>query len=206
MAGYHRFVFDPSGREFVGRFDDMYLAEQDEHFDSWHQEDTRDLTRRLCLAVLAEFNFSRVLDIGCGKGAFTHQLKRRNNAVIGIDISETAIETARGRYPDLEFIPLDVRRDPLPGDATTPFDVTVCLETLSYVEGWRALLSSIARCSRRALVALYLPENPIGFVKTFDELVAEFSSHFRIEEHIHLVRRRHLVLFGSSKNMTPEEA
>jgi len=36
-------------------------------------------------------NFDSLLDIGCDKGVFTHLLKKRNNTVLGTDISETAI-------------------------------------------------------------------------------------------------------------------
>jgi SAM-dependent methyltransferase len=200
MDGYHRFVFDPSRSEFVGRFEEMYRAEPDEHFDSWHQEDARNLVRRVCLALLADYNFDRVLDVGCGKGAFTHLLKKANNSVVAVDVSETALATARGRYPDVEFACIDVGRDPLPGDPALPFDLAVCIEALSYVEDWRRLLAVIARRTRRALIALYLPENPIGYVKSLDDLVAEFSRHFEIEEHIHFVPRRQTILLGASKH------
>jgi trans-aconitate methyltransferase len=195
---YHRFVFDASRREFVGEFEAMYQAENREHFDSWLQEDMRNLTRRVCLSLLADMNFARVLDVGCGKGAFTHQLKKANNSVVGIDISETALATARGRYPDVEFLRVDASSESLPGDPSRPFDLVVCLEALSYVEKWQDLIASMARRAEHALIALYLPDNPIGSIKSFGELREAFARHFRVDEEIHLINRRQLVLFGRS--------
>lgn len=199
MKSYHPYVFDEKTRTFVGRFEEMYRAERDEAFDSWHQDDLRILSRLVAQAVLQQFNFERILDVGCGKGAFTHTLKKRNNHVVAIDVSGTAIEVARGRYPDIEFIQ---------GDMASPafdlprigsgFDLVICMETLSYVERWRDMLARFAQVGWHALVVLYLPENPIGFVKTFDDLTAAFSTHFHVLDDIRLLTRRQIVLFGQA--------
>lgn len=39
MAEYHNYVFDVENREFVGQFNEMFNAEEDNYFNSWHQED-----------------------------------------------------------------------------------------------------------------------------------------------------------------------
>ena len=66
--------------------------EQIDNFDSWHQEDSRQLQRKIALSILEEYNFQSIVDVGSGKGALTHLLKKRNNQVIGLDISSTAVE------------------------------------------------------------------------------------------------------------------
>ena len=75
MPGYHDFVFDKSARKFIGRFEDMYQAEQQDGFDSWNQDD---LDQRFDVQVmddhLSDSRFPSVIDIGCGKGALTHRL------------------------------------------------------------------------------------------------------------------------------------
>lgn len=109
MAKYHKYVFDNVKRKFVGRFEDLYQSETKEHFDSWHQEDSRQLARQICLNIIGQFNFPRILDIGCGKGSFTHLLKKKNNNVVGIDISKTALAIAKSRFPDIDFLTLDVQ-------------------------------------------------------------------------------------------------
>lgn len=42
------------------------------------------------------------------KGSLTHTFKKRNNVVLGIDISETAIQIASARFPDIHFDCLDI--------------------------------------------------------------------------------------------------
>ena len=42
----------------------------------------------------------------------THQLKKINNQVLGLDISSTAIDLARARFPDIEFDVADVNNIP----------------------------------------------------------------------------------------------
>jgi 2-polyprenyl-3-methyl-5-hydroxy-6-metoxy-1,4-benzoquinol methylase len=200
VKGYHGFVFDEAERRLVGAFDEMYRAEQSEGFDSWHQEDQRNLTRRVALEVLSQWNFGRVLDIGCGKGVFTHQLRRRNNEVVGVDISEAALAVARARYPDVRFVQADVADAAFDWRSLGErFDLGVSLETLSYIADWRGVLARLAALTRHTLIGLYLPENPIGHVKTFDDLAAAFGQSFEIVEDIRFVTRSQIVLFGASR-------
>ena len=103
MPGYHKYVFDTDKREFVGEFEKMYQAEDSQGFDSWLERDLRPLRKTISYAILSAYNFSRILDIGCGKGTFTHLLKKQNNHVVGIDLSETAIRKAQASFPDIDF-------------------------------------------------------------------------------------------------------
>ena len=75
----------------------------------------------------------------------------------------------------------------------------VCLETLSYIENWRGLLQTFAKIAKYTLIPLFVPENPIGFVKSFSELREAFLRHYDIWEEIRLVNRNKIVLFGESK-------
>jgi trans-aconitate methyltransferase len=199
VKGYHRYVFDAGARRFVGAFEEMYQAEATDGFDSWHQDDQRDLARAVALTILARRNFSRVLDLGCGKGAFTHQLWRHGADVVGVDLSETAVTIARARFPDIRFVAADVADPAFLAAPDGPYDLAVSLELLSYVESWRALLRRMAAVARFALVGLYVPDNPIGFVKSIDELAAAFGESFDVIEDVRLTTRKKVVLFGSSR-------
>ena len=131
------------------------------------------------------YNFSKILDIGCGKGSFTHLMKKRNNEVVGMDVSETAIATAVVRFPDIVFRTADVTiPDALPRisrEFSSPgAGLTVCSEILSYVSNWRELLRTLSLHTRHLLVCLDIPPNPIGFVKSPSELVAGISDHYTI--------------------------
>ena len=76
MEKYHKYVFDQKAKAFVGDFEKMYLDEDKDCFDSWYQEDSRQLNRNIALSILKGWNFNSVLDVGCGKGALTHLLKK----------------------------------------------------------------------------------------------------------------------------------
>jgi SAM-dependent methyltransferase len=174
---YHKYVFDLENRRFVGQFEDMYRGEHAEGYDSWHQDDMNTLSRRVALAVLAERQWKSILDVGCGKGAFTGLLKTPDNRVVGVDLSETAVAVARERNPEVEFKVLEADRLAELGER---FELVTVLETLSYIESWREVLSSFAGLGDWLFVSLYLPPDPIGFVKSFDELREAVSEAFEI--------------------------
>jgi len=44
-----------------------------------------------------------VVDLGCGSGLWAQELTKAGYRVLGIDISESMIDTARRRVPDAEF-------------------------------------------------------------------------------------------------------
>ena len=176
---YHKYVFDAVARKFVGKFEEMYSNEDKESFDSWSQEDMLHITKVISLAVLGRYNFDLIFDIGCGKGAFTHMLKKANNAVIGADMSKTAIAKAQAKYKDIDFrvMTADQCLDSIDGKAGH----VVMMEILSYIEDWKAVIKKAAKRSKYIYISLYIPPDPIGFVKSFDELTDELKKYFRIE-------------------------
>lgn len=143
MNGYHKFVFDTEKRRFVGKFEEMYRLEQVEGYDSWHERDLRPLRKILPIACLSQYNFNRIFEIGCGKGSFTQLLKKKNNYVIAVDISDTAINKAKSSYPDIDFVSIDVTLLNIPelldligGEV----DITLVMGTFAYIESWPILL------------------------------------------------------------------
>ncbi len=116
--------------------------------------------------------------------------------MLGVDLSETAIAKARTAHPELEF---EVMRVEDLGDLhPRRFDLVVAMEVLSYVEDWRGALDVFSRLGDRLLVTLYLPPDPIGFVKTFDELLEEVGRRYEIETEV-LVDREQIVLVGRAR-------
>lgn len=49
----------------------------------------------------------RILDVGCGTGHLTNEIRQRGAKVVGIDSSPNMIQQARADYPDLEFVQAD---------------------------------------------------------------------------------------------------
>lgn len=192
---YHKYVFDLKAKRFVGKFEEMYADEDRGGYDSWFQEDITYLTRPASLLLLGRYNFKNVLDIGCGKGVFTHLLKKKNNRVIGTDISATALKKARSRCRDVTFRKMSARSAlGLAGR----WDLVVMMEVLSYLKDWRELLLRAAEKSGYIFVSLYIPPDPVGYVKSLADLRQELSRHFRIEDEL-LWNREHLMVLGRSK-------
>ena len=54
--------------------------------------------------------FDNVLDLGCGKGAFTNRLLEIGRNVNGVEISSFAISQVKIRYPKIKFIKGDIRK------------------------------------------------------------------------------------------------
>ena len=74
--------------------------------DPWNYEGNRSDTgrRATLLSVLPRKRYQRILDIGCGDGFITNRLP--GDKVIGVDVSNRAIQIARDKYrdqPHLEF-------------------------------------------------------------------------------------------------------
>ncbi|HSG00244.1 MAG TPA: class I SAM-dependent methyltransferase, partial [Vicinamibacterales bacterium] len=74
----------------------------------------------------------RVLDLGCGNGAFCHELAARGFEAVGCDPSETGIRVARATVPDVTFFELGVHDDPARLE-TAPFDAVVAIEVVEHL-------------------------------------------------------------------------
>lgn len=202
MNDYHSYVFDEKNRRFVGRFEEMYQAEREKGFDSWQQDDVRNLDKQICLHILGQYNFNTIIDVGCGKGSLTQFLKKANNHVVGIDFSKTAIQRAKIRYPDIKFECRDVTKYGWIKKLRKGTDIIICLEVLSYISNWPQLIENFSIIGRYTLVKLFVPENPIGYIKSFDDLYDVFIKHFDILEDVRLLKRKQVILFGKSLNFS----
>jgi ubiquinone/menaquinone biosynthesis C-methylase UbiE len=90
---------------------------------------------------------ARVLDLGCGDGFVTGTLARHSGVQItGLDPSATALERARAKHPDLQFVePAEDGSLPFPDGS---FDVVVCINVLQHVADTQRFMSE----ARRVLV------------------------------------------------------
>jgi SAM-dependent methyltransferase len=57
---------------------------------------------------------ARVVDLGCGSGAFTELLRQAGYSSVGVDISPKLVAIGRKKYPNLELIEGDAERLPFP--------------------------------------------------------------------------------------------
>jgi SAM-dependent methyltransferase len=99
----------------------------------------------------------RLLDVGCGTGAFVHYATARGFDACGIDFSHKSVEAGRRRFGLRTLVarPLaDFREE----QAGRPFDVVTSFEVLEHVESPRAFLADIhALLGPGGLVVLSVP-------------------------------------------------
>jgi SAM-dependent methyltransferase len=87
----------------------------------------------------------RVLDLACGTGNATLELKRRGYEVEGVDYSGPMIQIARHKAPSIPFYEQDARALDLPGR----FDDAVCLfDSLNYILEWEGLVAALEGVAR----------------------------------------------------------
>jgi len=59
------------------------------------------------LAYVANDSAQVILDLGCGTGELTYELSQKAGVVIGVDGSESMINNAKEKYPEIEFYVMD---------------------------------------------------------------------------------------------------
>lgn len=103
---YHDYVI--KNGQYIGDFEGMYQNID----DPWHHGDASALHYDKAINMLNGLNPGSVLDMGCGKGAFTARLKARfpEAKVIGLDIAPNAIRKAMQAYDGIVFEVCDVRK------------------------------------------------------------------------------------------------
>lgn len=101
----------------------------------FHDEDER-YTR-----FLATAQNGRVLDLGCGNGDLLASLAPDHG--IGVDFSEKAVEVARTRHPELEFIVGDVEDFNVLAGLDGPFDLILLSDTIGELEDVQSTFSNL---------------------------------------------------------------
>src|SRR5688500_13986735 len=107
--------------------------------DPWSLETSpyEDRRYRHLMDTICDRRYDRVLEIGCGAGAFTRRLAALADKICAIDVSKTAIHRAREissppaaaiSYRVANVMEYDFMQD-------GPFDLVVMTETIYYL-GW----------------------------------------------------------------------
>ena len=108
------------------------------------------------LEMLGDVAGRRILDLGCGEGGYSRQLKRRGADMIGIDGSETLVRIARERAEvenlDMQFICANANA--LDTIADSSCDIVVAAMSLMDVEDYPGAVREIRRvlCNGGTLV------------------------------------------------------
>lgn len=127
------------------------------------------------LAALPAERFASVLEVGCANGVLTARLGARCDALLAVDVSETALAAARARCADQPHIRLERLR--LPNDAPSGcFDLVLLSEVVYYWDS--ADIALLAAYLRGALASgghllLVHWTGETDYPKSGDDAVAE---------------------------------
>jgi SAM-dependent methyltransferase len=88
---------------------------------------------------------ARVIDLGCGSGAFTALLRARGYDVVGLDIAEELVEVGRSRFPNIEFVQGDIEDIPFPEGA---FDGILLSGVLHHFDSLSRCIEEVRRVLR----------------------------------------------------------
>ncbi len=115
--------------------------------DPWRLDESEYEKRRLALtlACLGRQHYQDVLEIGCATGQLSAQLRERADTVIGMDVSEMALDVARARTDAVEWL-LGAAPNDIPD---LKFDLVVLSEVTYFLDG-PELLATL-RAARRQL-------------------------------------------------------
>lgn len=134
-----------------------------------------------------------IVDIGCGVGRLSHELKEYSKFIVGIDLSRDALELARkNNYKGSLFVQGDAVKVPIKDKSC---DLCTCMHVIEHVEEPDLLLNEIHRItSDNGRVVLMTPNKRwarfcLPFLKdsthvrefSLDELRALVSKCFYIE-------------------------
>jgi 2-polyprenyl-3-methyl-5-hydroxy-6-metoxy-1,4-benzoquinol methylase len=134
-----------------------------------------DLRRRFLLDNVS--GGERVLDVGCGEGAFTAELARAEALPVGVDVAEEPLRRARALHPDLDLRLVDaIGGWDLP-DAS--FDAVWAGETIEHVLDTAAWMSEVRRVLRSSgRLLLSTPAHPPLRMAALALSRRAFAAHF----------------------------
>ncbi len=117
-----------------GAFDAAYTASADPWKTATRRYRYQQRKYEQIVGMLPGRRFARALDLGCGLGLMTRLLADRADHVVGMDISEAALERARARgvTENMEFMQGDALA--LPRSLDGGFDLVVITDMIYYLK------------------------------------------------------------------------
>lgn len=124
----------------------------------------RDRMRAMLLDWLPDdLTGSRVLDAGCGTGAFATEAARRGAHVVAIDVAATLVELARERRPvDVDPTSVEFRVGDMLDPALGRFDYVVAMDSMIHYSARDAvrMLTSLAQRVDGSILFTFAPRTP----------------------------------------------
>lgn len=144
------------------KLDSFYLVNDPWRMDSPCEQYRFAETNRY---ILEQFgHVGSLLEIGCGEGHQSLHFLKVCDRLVGLDVSNRAVERARKRCTESEFIAADVFSKEI--DEKAPFDLVVACEVLCYMKDVPAVLQRMRALGRNVLVTYF-----DNYIPQLDEIV-----------------------------------
>ncbi|MEK7662214.1 MAG: class I SAM-dependent methyltransferase [Patescibacteria group bacterium] len=133
-----------------------------------------------------------VLDVGSGEGTTTAYLAEKlpDAKVLGIDFSESGIQSSRAAYP---LKNISFKHDVNSSELNNYYDLVTSFEVLEHVPEWKELLGRMAKSSRRYLLLSF----PTGRMRQFEKNVGHLRNFKKgeVEKYLENVGYKPLSIF-----------
>ena len=105
----------------------------------------------------------RVLDAGCGTGAFAVEAARRGARVVATDLSPTLVGLARERVPEELEGRIDFRVGDMSSQEVGEFDHVVAMDSLIHyrLEDALQVIGAMTVCAHRSVLFTFAPSTPL---------------------------------------------
>lgn len=120
-------------------------------------------------SLLDEIDYSSVLDAGCGEGYICEHIYQagvltgNSKFIVGTDISEEVIDTAKRNNPSILFKTNSIYQM---DEKNNSFDLVIAMEVLEHLQNPNAALDELFRITSK-YVLLSVPNEPIWRVANF---------------------------------------
>ena len=124
----------------------------------------RDRMRSTLLSWLPQdLSGTRILDAGCGTGAYAVEAARRGARVVAIDLSPTLVDLARSRLPADVAARIDFRSGDMLGAELGHFDHVVAMDSIIHYspEDAVAALAQLAERTASTIHFTFAPRTPL---------------------------------------------
>jgi trans-aconitate methyltransferase len=175
-------AMDPLGKKELLSFYDRHLKDFGDAPQAvrWTPEGQRRRYETL-LNRAGDLSGKTILDFGCGKGDFYEFLRGKDISAryCGIDVNENLIKLARSKFPDAEFLGMDIEES----EFEREFDlIFVCgvfnLRIAGIEESMKNVLKKLFRLCRESLhvnlLTYYVPQRNVELFYVKPEEILQF--------------------------------
>ena len=127
--------------------------------------------RNIVTDLVRPLDYRTVLDVGCGQGSLLEMLipLKPEAQYVGIDFAAKALDVARQRAPQAEFVVHDLMAPPL----KRQFDLVLCTDVVEHIEDDAHAIANVAAMTGRYLIVSTLQ----GRMRPYEHLVGHYRNY-----------------------------